>query len=96
MSEIKPCPFCGKIPNLQLLEGKYYLYCFCLKEGETKQEAIAAWNSRVVPEGYVKVEDVLKILNKPMHPYTEWYDEIFDVMKEIKSLESKTTLAEKR
>jgi len=47
-------------------------------------------------KGYVKVEDVLKILNKPMHPYTEWYDEIFDVMKEIKSLESKTTLAEKR
>lgn len=56
MDEIKPCPFCGKIPKI--VEGKRYLLIECKGTDENmihsittvwfykkyKQEAIKIWN----------------------------------------------------
>ena len=51
MAELKPCPFCGR--ELLSIEGwkdLFWIECFnCQTEGpsgETKAEAIEAWNRR--------------------------------------------------
>lgn len=52
--ELKPCPFCGKIPQLIDAGTYYYVNCFnelckispCTQEHATPEDAINEWNSR--------------------------------------------------
>ena len=52
--ELKPCPFCGKIPQLIDAGTYYYVCCFnelckirpCTSEKNAPEEAISAWNTR--------------------------------------------------
>lgn len=57
MNEIKPCPFCGVVPELKKDEdGRYDIQCenpecklqvFLDRFYSVKREAIEAWNRRV-------------------------------------------------
>ena len=56
MAELKPCPFCGcRGDDLALLpaDADWFVYCIncntCGATGETKKEAIEAWNRRYTP-----------------------------------------------
>lgn len=53
MAELKPCPFCGGIPEIcggGGEEGYFWVYCFScgaeMKGDEIKEKAIEAWNRR--------------------------------------------------
>jgi Lar family restriction alleviation protein len=108
--ELKPCPFCGAL-KLEILTTEdmfdtssqlaYQVVCVCCETlwYETKEEAIEAWNKRVIPKGYVKIEDVIKVIN---HGWNEYYicfgekeriidkrvEELFrKIAKQIKKLE---------
>ena len=59
--KLKPCPFCGGKDVATMLCGDgYYVVCYSRNKGkgcgsstgwhETEQEAIEAWNKRVVAE----------------------------------------------
>ena len=59
--ELKPCPFCGKIPELvEWWDGGNGYYAGCSNEGcqivpstnmgLSREEAIKAWNTRTVEE----------------------------------------------
>ena len=60
MSGLKPCPFCGKIPVLNVLKGsnfnEYYVECksrYCIEQKHcyrTRKAAIDAWNRRSIGE----------------------------------------------
>lgn len=58
MSDLKPCPFCGKYPQTVVddaTEEKFGVKCFNCggmidAEKDTLQEAIEAWNRRVPEE----------------------------------------------
>ena len=58
MTELKPCPFCGKYPQTVVddeTEEKFGVKCFncggsIYPEKETLREAIEAWNRRVAIE----------------------------------------------
>lgn len=54
MSELLPCPFCGKTPrigkNEYLWRTDFQVRCPCginAKPRETKKEAVRKWNTRV-------------------------------------------------
>jgi Lar family restriction alleviation protein len=63
--ELKPCPFCGSVMKLRLINGgvsdpRKFVECFkgCWIEGPRKQtdeEAIAAWNRRALFNGEVEL-----------------------------------------
>lgn len=50
--KLKPCPFCGgEAMTNKLYENEWYVYCpKCERNYDTEQEAIEAWNKRVVEE----------------------------------------------
>lgn len=60
MSELKPCPFCGGVPEYSINMGyadKYVLECECgvKKTSETLEMLNNKWNQRAIPEGYTIV-----------------------------------------
>ena len=51
MSELKPCPFCGRMPTVeQCLENEYFVHCECGinqdKLYHQQCDAVNAWNNR--------------------------------------------------
>jgi hypothetical protein len=68
MKEIIPCPFCGKLDSLEVIEiprltGFYQVICNVLEDGcgsssggyEDMQEPIEAWNMRADTSYYGRV-----------------------------------------
>jgi Lar family restriction alleviation protein len=59
MNELKPCPFCGGTPILELFNDGFFDYArirccrvmFDWCGDETGEQAIAAWNRRATPDG---------------------------------------------
>lgn len=60
MTELKPCPFCGEMPewHQDLYDNTYCLYCnnekcntdmVATDHYENKEDAIKAWNTRTSP-----------------------------------------------
>ena len=81
MSDLKPCPFCGKEPNQKGTElgdrPCFYYECDNPKCGasemgwhDTEQEAIDAWNNR-------PVEDALQARIDELEKQVEWH--LFDI-----------------
>ncbi len=66
--ELKPCPFCGKQPELQSCTDEslfshaqvmwWWVSCECEAEthhSEIKPDAITAWNTRLAPEPHPRI-----------------------------------------
>lgn len=74
MSELAPCPFCGKkavIEQTGRREVAIKCVAMCVKHKQKTlkydtewltEKMIEAWNKRVIPEGYIRLEDVIKII----------------------------------
>lgn len=54
MSELKPCPFCGHVPELLDSSLGWYVYCpYCSAQQEgckDKQSVVDNWNLREVED----------------------------------------------
>ena len=81
MSDLKPCPFCGKDPNqttAELGDRPCFYYecenpkCHAAEMGwhDTEQEAIDAWNNR-------PIEDALQARIDELEKQVEWH--LFDI-----------------
>lgn len=82
MPELKPCPFCGGEANsfgygskFSVVHCNNYANCTMKPEINTKismADAVTAWNTRAVPEGYALV---------PLEPTEEMVNEYFDATR---------------
>lgn len=78
MSDLKPCPFCGGVPEYSINTGyadKYILQCRecgAKKTSEYLEMLNDKWNARAIPEGYQLV---------PIEPTTEMQNAYFDELK---------------
>lgn len=63
MSDLKPCPFCGREAHLSNWTDQAYVWCECGVKTEVYlhsgcvDKAIEAWNRRAEPERTAKVKD---------------------------------------
>lgn len=57
MSELKPCPFCGRIPKVEDCgDNRYFVICKCGIAQDRlygqKCDAVRRWNRRIVKTPY--------------------------------------------
>lgn len=57
MTELKPCPFCGRVPKIEYCENwGYFIICKCgIEQSELykqKRDAVRHWNRRKVCKHY--------------------------------------------
>ena len=68
MSELKPCPFCGKPPEHPFSGDGFPTMCECIWEAKTSNDAIARWNTRPIED---KQAELIRLLGDTLDDLRE-------------------------
>ena len=93
MAELKPCPFCGETPALELFGDGFYDYArirccrviFDWRGDKTGEQAIAAWNRRAQPENKpLTLDELIDALTRLQRDFSDLRNELCQVCGKYK------------